>query len=306
VLTCDFKPFRDTEILRSIRTLETINDKPAAKFWKEVEKKQAAFAQWMRDVGAMPAEKQVEAVSKKLQELNKGFDGKVPHDIAYSAVTTLIVVTDFVTDISPVRALVGLKVLNCSSSKTGTGKLFDLSPLKGMSLSNFACNGTQVSDLSPLKEMPLIHLQFADTRVSDLTPLGEMQLQTLICTNTNVDNLAPLTGMPLTMLYCNFIEVSDLSPLRGMQLSYLNCSDTQVSDLTPLKGMPLTDLSCHRTQVSDLSPLKHIPIQRLSLDFNLERDTEILRSIKTLETINNKPAAEFWKEVEKKQAGQNP
>jgi hypothetical protein len=31
-----------------------------------------------------------------------------------------------------------------------------------------------------------------------------------------------------------------------------------------------------------------------------QRDAEILRSIKTLETINGKPAAEFWKEVDKK------
>ena len=36
-----------------------------------------AFQQWMKDVAAMPAEKQVEAVSKKLMELNPGFDGKV-------------------------------------------------------------------------------------------------------------------------------------------------------------------------------------------------------------------------------------
>ena len=36
-----------------------------------------AFQQWMKDVAALPAEKQVEAVAKKLQELNPGFDGKV-------------------------------------------------------------------------------------------------------------------------------------------------------------------------------------------------------------------------------------
>ena len=35
-----------------------------------------AFQQWMKDVAAMPAEKQVEAVSKKLKELNPGFDGQ--------------------------------------------------------------------------------------------------------------------------------------------------------------------------------------------------------------------------------------
>ena len=74
---CDFKPYRDTELLRSIKTLETINDKPAAEFWKEVEEKQAAFEAWTKQVAGMPAEKQVEAVAKKLQELNPGFDGKV-------------------------------------------------------------------------------------------------------------------------------------------------------------------------------------------------------------------------------------
>ena len=36
-----------------------------------------AFLEWQKKVAAMPAEKQVEAVAKKLQELNPGFDGKV-------------------------------------------------------------------------------------------------------------------------------------------------------------------------------------------------------------------------------------
>jgi hypothetical protein len=38
-LTCDFKAERDGPVLRAIRTLETINDKPAAQFWKEVDAK---------------------------------------------------------------------------------------------------------------------------------------------------------------------------------------------------------------------------------------------------------------------------
>ena len=35
-LTCDFKPERDAGVLRSIKTLETINGKPAKEFWEEV------------------------------------------------------------------------------------------------------------------------------------------------------------------------------------------------------------------------------------------------------------------------------
>ena len=49
--------------------------------------------------------------------------------------------------------------------------------------------------------------------------------------------------------------------------------------------------------MSDLAPLKGVPLQDLHCDFKAESDAEILRSIKTLETINGKSAAEFWKEV---------
>lgn len=41
-----------------------------------------------------------------------------------------------------------------------------------------------------------------------------------------------------------------------------------------------------------------MPLEELGLDFQTERDTELLRSIKTLKTINLKPAAGFWMEVE--------
>ena len=60
---------------------------------------------WLKQVAALPAEKQVEAVAAKLKELNPGFDGKVTHKIEGGVVTELSFVTDKVTDISPVRAL---------------------------------------------------------------------------------------------------------------------------------------------------------------------------------------------------------
>jgi hypothetical protein len=40
-LRCDFRPERDAAILRAIGTLKTINDKPAAIFWREVEEGKA-------------------------------------------------------------------------------------------------------------------------------------------------------------------------------------------------------------------------------------------------------------------------
>jgi len=44
-----------------------------------------------------------------------------------------------------------------------------------------------------------------------------------------------------------------------------------------------------------------MPLKELICDFMPERDAKILRSITTLETINGKPAAEFWKEVKGKE-----
>jgi hypothetical protein len=52
--------------------------------------------------------------------------------------------------------------------------------------------------------------------------------------------------------------------------------------------------------VSDLAPLKGMPLKAIECDFNKERDAVILRSIKTLETINGKAAAAFWKELDQK------
>ena len=62
--------------------------------------------------------------------------------------------------------------------------------------------------------------------------------------------------------------------------------------------MQLTHLKYDGTQVTDLSPLRDMPLKKVWVTFKPQRDTQILRSLKTLETINDKPAAEFWKEVD--------
>ena len=72
---------------------------------------------WLKQVAALPAEKQVEAVAAKLKERNPGFDGKVTPKIEDGVVTELQFLTDNVTDISPVRALPGLRVLAFAGSK---------------------------------------------------------------------------------------------------------------------------------------------------------------------------------------------
>ena len=233
-----------------------------------------AFQQWMKEVRAMPAKEQVEAVSKKLMELNPGFDGKVigwngsaiPR-IENGVVTALGFVTDNVTDVSPVRALPGLTTLKCAGSgmgNAGTGKVADLSPLHGLPLVALDCGHNPVSNLSPLAGMKLTELRRGDTKVSDLSPLE---------------------GMPMTDLMLQITKVSDLSPLHGMPLTNLTLQITSVSDLTPLEGMNLIDVSFTPGSIT--------------------KGLDILRQMKSLSAIRSGtpgaqrlPPTEFWRKYE--------
>jgi hypothetical protein len=62
--------------------------------------------------------------------------------------------------------------------------------------------------------------------------------------------------------------------------------------------MPLSNVSLSGTRVTDLALLKGKRLQELRCDFRRERDAALLRSLTTLERINDKPAADFWKEVD--------
>ena len=231
----------------------------------------ATFQQWMQSVAALPAKKQVEAVSRKLVELNPGFDGKLTGfegkggpKIDSGAVTELAFDTNNVTDVSPVRALAGLRSLGCRGSFL-KGRLSDLSPLRGLQLAKLDCmDNVALSDLSPLAGMPLVYLSCHGTRLSDLSPLRGVPLTSLDCGYSPLSDLSSLKGMRLTFLSVNRTPVSDLSPLEGMPLTSLNCNSCgRIVNLSPLRGMPLTRLDICGSRVTDLSPLEGMPLGSL-------------------------------------------
>ena len=286
---CRIESDHPTKAMRSAKAVTNIND--------------PAFQQWMKDVQSLPAEAQVEAVTRKLVELNPGFDGKITSEIYEGVVWNINLLTDNVTDISPVRALVGLNRLGCrGSSDRVPGKLADLAPLQGLPLVSLNIHFTRVADLAPLRGMKLTALFCADAKITDLSPLKGMPLAHLQIEGTPVSDLSPLTGLPLTSLQIDGTPVTDLSPLKGLPLTRFSFHRTLVSDLSPLQGTKLVSLGCYDNLVADLSPLKDMPLQELDLHFTPDRDTALLRSIKSLETINGKPAAEFYEAVEAYQA----
>jgi serine/threonine protein kinase len=225
----------------------------------------ADAARWERSVADLPAEEQVQAVAARLKQLNPGFDGAVTPTFADGVVTGLQFSSMEVTDLSPVRALRGLKSLNCRGVE-GDGKLADLAPLRGMQLTTLICNNTRVADLSPLRGMRLKELAVHHTRVADLTPLADMPLEHLNCSHTSVADLSTLKGRRLVTLYLDGTPVADLSPLTGMPLKILNC-----------RG--------YRLQA--------------------KRDGDVLRSLDQLESINGEPAADFLKALDAEKDADN-
>ncbi|HEX3658087.1 MAG TPA: serine/threonine-protein kinase [Pirellulales bacterium] len=269
-----------------------------------------AFQQWVKATQALSAEQQLEAVSKKLMELNPGFDGKLdingrlPPEIENGVVTRLAILSVDVSDISPVRALPGLKNLYCTGSGPRKGKLSDLSPLHGMQLASFDCGTTHVSDLAPLEGMPLASLSCQASQVADLSPIQGMPLDQLNISLTAVSDLSPLRGMQLKSINFAKTKVTDIAILRGMPLRMAHGIGPQVSDLSPLRGAPLTTLDCVGTAVSDLSPLAGMSLTEIQFTpKNIVQGLDIVRQMKSLKTIGggsteNLPPAEFWKKYD--------
>ncbi|MBI5819223.1 MAG: hypothetical protein HZA88_09545 [Verrucomicrobia bacterium] len=216
-----------------------------------------------------------------------------------------------ITDLSPLK---GMKLTLLRIDNT---KVSDISPLKDMKLTRLNIDNTKVSDLSPLKGMPLKTLSLQSTEVRDLSPLEGMELADLDAFNAKLSDLTALKGMPLTSLSLGRTKINDLSPLKGMPLESLTLSQTKVKDLTPLQGMSLNSLWINRTEVTDLSPLKGMPLKTLGFantqvsdltplegmrlmfidcDAKLLRSSPVLRNCRTLQTINGRPAAQFWQQ----------
>jgi WD40 repeat protein len=86
-------------------------------------------------------------------------------------------------------------------------------------------------------------------------------------------------------------ELTDLSPLRGLK---------------SLKTLTLRGSAPGKSRLRDLSPLKELPLEQLQYDFRGQEDRAVAQSLKTLQRINGRPAADFWKEQASKPPPRQP
>jgi hypothetical protein len=254
--------------------------------------RQEAWAEaFTRYIAALPVDEQVPAVEAELKKRHSGREIVVRGTVENGQVTTLWIDRP-VDDLAPLAALRHLQGVGLA------GGARDFTPLRGLPLRKLECYSGPAADLSPLEGMPLENLGLWQWAGNDLTPLRGMKLKILNCGGGGANpDLTVLTGMPLTHLWLNHSGVTDLKPLVGLKLKLLGLTATRVSDLSPLRGMPLEELYCGNTAVTDYRPVAGLPLKKLELDFVPERDTEVLPGVKTLEWINDQPAAEFLKQA---------
>ncbi|MCX6905307.1 MAG: protein kinase [Verrucomicrobia bacterium] len=212
----------------------------------------------------LPPEKQLDEVMETMRQINPGFVSKEKHTVEDGHITELSFSAAHVRKLWPVAALRDLQKLSC----TGDAEKHHQAGLV---------------DLSPLRELELKELDVSWTKVQSLEPLREMALTALRCASTHVE---------------------DLSPLKGMSLAELDCANTLVRDLSPLRGMPLLSLNCQNAPVRSLVPLRDMPLRELKCDFRPTRDGEVLRSLKSLKELNDRPLPELRKP--KRAEGLNP
>jgi serine/threonine-protein kinase len=222
---------------------------------------------WRREKGPEPIaasgpEAQFQSVLSRLKELNPAYNGQETHRMENGVVTELAIEAVGLGNVAAISDLKGLRRAWLNGRWDREEQKEYRSPLR---------------DLRPLKGLPLIQLWVHQSDVEDLSPLQGMKLDLINFTSTLVSDLSPLRGMPLKKVEAGWSRVRDLAPLESSPIEYLDLRGLDVTDFAPLRGMPLRTLQ---------GPL------------NAKQHASLLASIKTLETVNGVPVAEFLKSAE--------
>jgi hypothetical protein len=282
-IVLDVNYYRDASWLRDSKTLKQVNGAPVADFWAKVDARQREFDAWCDKVAKLPGTEQVRAVLRELKKRNPEFDEKTRDEpgIVKDQVVSFSIWTMKVNDIEPVRALKHLKALGLTGDSDAAGK---------------------VVNLWPLRELQLDYLHIGGNGRVDLTGLKGLRLRELAAGYLNIADLRAFDGIDIASLGLQATQpFADLSPLKGRKLKSLHLRITLVKDIEPLRGMPLEYLYLP-AGVTDLEPIRGMPLKELHCGFKPWRDAEILRALKSLESINDKPAQAFWKEVDAERA----
>ena len=190
------------------------------------------------------------------------YQGSLEYLSSLTALDTLILSGNLITDISPLANLSNLRRLDLGSR----GVLLGL-------VKNQVADITVLKDLDKLEEVLI-----ADNLVKDLTPLVNLpQLKTLDLTRNPIGDstvIAQLTGLTdLVFNYATAIDHMHLAPL--VNLRRLKMQRAEMTDVSFMAAMTqLTTLDLSYNALSDISPLAGL-IKLTSANFNSNQLVDI-------------------------------
>ncbi|MBW3597297.1 MAG: serine/threonine protein kinase [Planctomycetes bacterium] len=126
---------------------------PTDVFLKDVERRRKESSAFVEELKDLPPEKQLERVRERLVEVNPG-SGSLGAKIEEGAVAAITLPAASITDITPLRALSGLRRLTITDAHAD---LYDLSPLNSLPLEELSCPEHLVRwNRDLLREMPTL------------------------------------------------------------------------------------------------------------------------------------------------------
>lgn len=173
---------------------------------------------------------------------------------ALTALKTLWISDNHITDITPVTRLTGLVDLYCTGNNikdyTPVSGLIYLESLEIGNASETEVDITVVANLTNLKA-----LYARDCGISDISVLsGLTRLEELNLGKNRISDISPLKNMEnLTEVYLDNNNIADISPLENEQkITHLNLGNNQISNITPLYGLhDLTYIQLEGNHISD-------------------------------------------------------
>lgn len=163
-------------------------------------------------------------------------------------------------DLAPLRNLTQLEQLAINNSLVR-----DLSPLKGLPISDLNLRDTGVTELDALRGMPLDRLCIRRLPIKDISVLRGMKIAHFDAAGTGIFDYNPLAAMPLVNLDVSQTPFRDFTVLKNASLRQLNAAGTRIINFAALRGYPLEELTLNETQFRDAALLRELPIKRLSL-----------------------------------------
>ncbi len=182
--------------------------------------------------------------------------------------------------VKKLRFSVNIKKNDIKVSLANNKNLTDISPLRGIPITNLDLSYTNISDISTVKEMPLTYLNLNNSKVSKLDDIGDIITLKNLCLNyLDIEKLDNISNLNLKQLSLRNTKISSVELLQNMPLEHLDIGWSEVNDIQYLRSENLIKLSINNTKIDDISVLAESSLEYLNASYAKIKDLTPLKGL---------------------------